>query len=144
MARKDAVRFDLKVDPRRPNDAARFAGTMSGAAGSSSSVQPEDFLTRSLFTITPEMTDDRRPLPMQETPSPALRRYLNPSLMNPTLMSPAEMYVYHDHPHDKPQASDLCPVSIQMQTYRRAGGRGNRRSHFHIASKDHKYGDIIA
>lgn len=103
------------------------------------SVQPEDFLTRSLFTITPEMTDDRRPLPMQETPSPALRRYLNPSLMNPTLMSPAEMYVYHDHPHDKPQASDLCPVSIQMQTYRRAGGRGNRRSHFHIASKDHKY-----
>lgn len=34
MARKDAVRFDLKVDPRRPNDAARFAGTVSGVAGS--------------------------------------------------------------------------------------------------------------
>lgn len=103
------------------------------------SVQPEDFLTRSLFTITPEMTDDRRPLPMQETPSPALRRYLNPSPMNPTPMSPAEMYVYHDHPHDKPQTSSTCPVSIQMQTYRRAGGRGNRRSHFHIASKDQKF-----
>ncbi|KAF4764854.1 hypothetical protein N7455_004743 [Penicillium solitum] len=103
------------------------------------SVQPEDFLTRSLFTITPEMTDDRRPLPMQETPSPALRRYLNPSPMNPTPMSPAEMYVYHDHPHDKPQTSNTCPVSIQMQTYRRAGGRGNRRDHFHIASKDQKY-----
>ncbi|KGO77674.1 hypothetical protein PITC_075000 [Penicillium italicum] len=103
------------------------------------SVQPEDFLTRSLFTITPEMTDDRRPLPMQETPPPALRRYLNPSPMNPTPMSPAEMYVYHDHPHDKPQTSNTCPVSIQMQTYRRAGGRGNRRSHFHIASKDQKY-----
>ncbi|KAK4870576.1 hypothetical protein LT330_004924 [Penicillium expansum] len=102
------------------------------------SVQPEDFLTRSLFTITPEMTDDRRPLPMQETPSPALRRYLNPSPMNPTPMSPAEMYVYHDHPHDKPQNSS-SPVSIQMQTYRRAGGRGNRRSNFHIASKDQKY-----
>ncbi|CAG8020855.1 unnamed protein product, partial [Penicillium nalgiovense] len=102
------------------------------------SVQPEDFLTRSLFTITPEMTDDRRPLPMQETPSPALRRYLNPSPMNPTPMSPAEMYVYHDHPHDKPQASSTCPVSIQMQTYRRAG-RGNRRNHFHIASKEHKF-----
>lgn len=34
MARKDAVRFDLNVDPRRPNDAARFAGTVSGMAGS--------------------------------------------------------------------------------------------------------------
>ncbi|CDM30711.1 hypothetical protein DTO013E5_643 [Penicillium roqueforti] len=103
------------------------------------SVQTEDFLTRSLFTITPEMTDDRRPLPMQETPSPALRRYLNPSPMNPTPMSPAEMYVYHDHPLDKLQTSKTCPVSIQMQTYRRAGGRGNRRSHFHIASKDQKF-----
>ncbi|KAJ5177866.1 uncharacterized protein N7500_000565 [Penicillium coprophilum] len=103
------------------------------------SVQPEDFLTRSLFTITPEMTDDRRPLPMQETPSPALRRYLNPPPMNPTPMSPAEMYVYHDHPDDKPKASSTSPVSIQMQTYRRAGGRGNRRSHFHIASKDQKF-----
>ncbi|KAJ5783002.1 hypothetical protein N7457_004776 [Penicillium paradoxum] len=99
------------------------------------SVQPEDFLTRSLFTITPEMTDDRRPLPMQETPSPALRRYLNPSPMNPTPMSPAEMYVYND-PHDTPHAPGTCPVSIQMQTYRRSGGRGNRKNHFHIASKD--------
>ncbi|KAJ5468918.1 hypothetical protein N7475_006670 [Penicillium sp. IBT 31633x] len=103
------------------------------------SVQPEDFLTRSLFTINPEMTDDRRPLPMQETPSPALRRYLNPSPMNPTPMSPAEMYFYHDHPDDKSKAATTCPVSIQMQTYRRTGGRGNRRSNFHIASKDQKF-----
>jgi hypothetical protein len=98
------------------------------------SVQPEDFLTRSLFTIAPETTDDRRPLPMQETPSPALRRYLNP-----TSISPAEMYVYHDHPHDKQMASGASPVSIQMQTYRRASSRGNRRNHFHIASRDQKF-----
>ncbi|KAJ5120653.1 uncharacterized protein N7515_010041 [Penicillium bovifimosum] len=103
------------------------------------SVQPEDFLTRSLFTITPEMTDDRRPLPMQEAPSPELRRYLNPSPMNPAPMSPAEMYVYHDHPHDTPQPSGTCPVSIQMQTYRRASSRGNRRNNFHIASTEQKY-----
>jgi hypothetical protein len=102
------------------------------------SVQPEDFLTRSLFIITPEMTDDRRPLPMQQTPSPELRRYLNPSPIHPAPMSPAEMYVYHDHPHDTPQSSGTCPVSIQMQTYRRASSRGNRRSNFHIASKEHK------
>lgn len=98
------------------------------------SVQPEDFLTRSLFTIAPETTDDRRPLPMEETPSPALRRYLNP-----TPMSPAEMYVYHDNPHDTQNASGISPVSIQMQTYRRASSRGNRRNHFHIASRDQKF-----
>lgn len=98
------------------------------------SVQPEDFLTRSLFAIAPETTDDRRPLPMEETPSPALRRYLNP-----TPMSPAEMYVYQDHSHDTLGASALCPVSIQMQTYRRSSGRGNRRNHFHIASRDQKF-----
>ena len=34
MARRDAVRFDLKLDPRRPNDADRLAGTVSGVAGS--------------------------------------------------------------------------------------------------------------
>lgn len=98
------------------------------------SMQPEDFLTRSLFAIAPETTDDRRPLPMEETPSPALRRYLNP-----TPMSPAEMYVYKDHRHDTLKASTLCPVSIQMQTYRRSSGRGNRRNHFHIANRDQKF-----
>lgn len=98
------------------------------------SVQPEDFLTRSLFTIAPELTDDRRPLPMQETPSPALRRYLNP-----TPMSPAEMYVYHDHPHATSEAASACPVSIQMQTYRRTGGRSHRRNNFHIASSDKRF-----
>ncbi|RAL13976.1 uncharacterized protein BO97DRAFT_16366 [Aspergillus homomorphus CBS 101889] len=80
------------------------------------SVQPDDFLTRSMFTITPEMTDDRRPPPMCEPPSPALRRYLNPI---PTV-SPAEMYAYQDYPHD--ETAD-CPVSVQMQTYRRSTGK---------------------
>ncbi|KAJ6043697.1 uncharacterized protein N7446_001893 [Penicillium canescens] len=98
------------------------------------SVQPEDFLTRSLFTIAPELTDDRRPLPMQETPSPALRRYLNP-----TPMSPAEMHVYHDHPHETLEAASACSVSIQMQTYRRTGGRSHRRNNFHIASRDKRF-----
>ncbi len=59
------------------------------------SVRPDDFLTRSLFSITPELTDDRRPLPLSGPPSPALRRYLNP-----ITLSPAEMHVYSDHPHD--------------------------------------------
>lgn len=86
------------------------------------SVQPDDFLTRSLFTITPELTDDRRPLPMKEPPSPALRRYLNP-----ITVSPAEMHIYHEYPHDPTGPPNKCPVSIQMQTYRRSGGRARRK-----------------
>jgi hypothetical protein len=95
------------------------------------SVQSEDFLTRSLFTITPELTDDRRPLPMNEPPSPALRRYLNP-----VNGSPAEMYVYHEHPHDVPNKSRKCPVSIQMQTYHRSGGNGNQKGGFSVVTTD--------
>lgn len=92
------------------------------------SVQPDDFLTRSLFTITPELTDDRRPPPMDEPPSPALRRYFNP-----IIVSPAEMHIYQEHPHGAAETSRKCPVSIQMQTYRRSGGRSSRKRAFHLA-----------
>ncbi|KAE8392767.1 hypothetical protein BDV23DRAFT_150385 [Aspergillus alliaceus] len=91
------------------------------------SVQPDDFLTRSLFTITPKMTDDRRPPPMHEPPSPALRRYFNP-----VTVSPAEIYAYQEHPHEFLDTSN-CPVSVQMQTYHRSGKRGSRRSGFHLS-----------
>ncbi|KAL2864699.1 uncharacterized protein BJX67DRAFT_201806 [Aspergillus lucknowensis] len=91
----------------------------------SPSVQPDDFLTRSLFSITPEMTDDRRPPPMNDTPSPALRRYLNP-----IMVSPAEMYSYQDLPHE-PVNPRNSPISVQMQTYNRSGVRGSRRGGVH-------------
>ncbi|CAG8134010.1 unnamed protein product [Penicillium salamii] len=128
FGRFGAIKSNLTASLRAIKSAAQTVSTFA-----TPSVQPEDFLTRSLFTIAPETTDDRRPLPMEETPSPALRRYLNP-----TPISPAEMYVYHDYPHT-PKASGISPVSIQMQTYRRSGGRGNRRNHFHIASRDQKF-----
>ncbi|RAO69912.1 uncharacterized protein BHQ10_005924 [Talaromyces amestolkiae] len=85
------------------------------------SVRPDDFLTRSLFSITPELTDDRRPLPLSGPPSPALRRYLNP-----ITLSPAEMHVYSDHPHDMLPGINSCPVSIQMQTYSQSGSVDNK------------------
>ncbi|KAE8407995.1 hypothetical protein BDV37DRAFT_206515 [Aspergillus pseudonomiae] len=91
------------------------------------SVQPDDFLTRSLLTITPKMTDDRRPPPMNEPPSPALRRYFNP-----VTVSPAEIYAYQEHPHENLDTSN-CPVSVQMQTYHRSGKRGSRKSRFHLS-----------
>ena len=92
------------------------------------SVQPDDFLTRSLFTINPELTDDRRPPPMDEPPSPALRRYFNP-----IIVSPAEMHIYNERPHEAVDASRNCPVSIQMQTYNRSGSRKSRKHGFHLA-----------
>ncbi|RAL00897.1 uncharacterized protein BO80DRAFT_434967 [Aspergillus ibericus CBS 121593] len=106
------------------------SAAQSVSAFATPSVQPDDFLTRSLFTITPEMTDDRRPPPMNEPPSPALRRYLNP-----ITVSPAEMYAYQEYPHE-PLDTHNCPVSVQMQTYHRSGRRGSRRSGFHLARSE--------
>lgn len=129
---RSSFKSNLTASLRAIKSAAQSVSTFA-----TPSVQPEDFLTRSLFTITPELTDDRRPSPMHNPPSPALRRYLNP-----TPISPAEMYVYHDHPHETSEASRACPVSIQMQTYRRSRGRGHRRNHFHVVTpktRDHFY-----
>ncbi|KAL5051839.1 hypothetical protein BDW71DRAFT_169620 [Aspergillus fruticulosus] len=98
----------------------------------SPSLQPDDFLTRSLFTITPGMTDDRRPPPMDETPSPALRRYLNP-----IMVSPAEMYSFQDQPHESFDSHN-CPISVQMQTYHRQGSRGSRVGRFHFSSSKNR------
>lgn len=122
---KSSFKSNLTASLRAIKSAAQSVSTFA-----TPSVQPEDFLTRSLFTITPELTDDRRPPPMRDPPSPALRRYLNP-----TPVSPAEMCVYHDHPHDPTESSQACAVSIQMQTYRRSRGRGHKRNHFHVVSQ---------
>ena len=129
---RSSFKSNLTASLRAIKSAAQSVSTFA-----TPSVQPEDFLTRSLFTITPELTDDRRPPPMQTPPSPALRRYLNP-----TPMSPADMCVYHDHPHETAESARACPVSIQMQTYRRSRGRGHRRNNFHVISpknRDHYY-----
>lgn len=57
---------------------------------------PEDFLYRSDFTFAPGLTDDKRPPPSVEQPSPELRRYLNPP---PTSqISPADFHVWHEAP----------------------------------------------
>lgn len=124
FARFGSFKSNLTASLRAIKSAAQTV-----SAFTTPSVQPDDFLTRSLFTITPELTDDRRPPPMDEPPCPALRRYLNP-----IIVSPAEMHIYHDeHPHGAAEASRKCPVSIQMQTYRRSGGRSNRKRAFHLA-----------
>lgn len=121
---KSTFKSNLTASLRAIQSAAQTVSTFA-----TPSIQSDDFLTRSLFTITPQLTDDRRPLPMLETPSPALRRYLNP-----TRVSPAEMYVYHDCPHDPPNMSRLCHVSIQLQTYSASGAPRNRSPGFRIVA----------
>lgn len=117
-----SFKSNLTASLRAIKSAAQTVSTFA-----SPSVQPEDFLTRSLFNIAPEMTDDRRPPPMNEPPSPALRRYLNP-----IQVSPSEMYAYQDYPHETLDSRN-CPVSIQLQTYHRSGGHGDRKGRFRLA-----------
>ncbi|EEQ90077.1 hypothetical protein RJZ56_006485 [Blastomyces dermatitidis] len=76
------------------------------------SVRSEDFLTRSFFSFSPELTDDKHPVPMKNPPSPALRRYLNP-----LTISAADIHIYSESPRGTPVQPLRCTASIQMQTY---------------------------
>lgn len=71
--------------------------------------QRDDYLASSLLSMSPQLTDERRPLPSTNVPDPALRRYLNP-----TIMSPAELYF-----HQPRLSRHVYTASIQMQTVRR-------------------------
>lgn len=73
-------------------------------------VHCDDYIARSLLSISPQFTDERRPLPSADVPDPALRRYLNP-----ITVSPAEMHFHHDQ-----LSGSYCTASIQLQPYRRA------------------------
>ena len=75
------------------------------------SIQPDEFLSHSVFDIQPSMTDDRRPPPSDGPPSPALRRYLNPDYSHHP-DSPAQLHFWLDHrsssapPSPKSKSSD--------------------------------------
>ncbi|KAL5341557.1 hypothetical protein BJX70DRAFT_40672 [Aspergillus crustosus] len=124
--RLGAFKSNLTASIRAIKSAAQSVSTFASPL-----VQTDDFLTRS-FTITPKMTDDRRPPPMDDTPSPALRRYLNP-----IMVSPAEMYSFHDQPHESLD-SQTCPISVQMQTYHRWGSRGSRKDRFRLSKSKNR------
>ncbi|KAG7290730.1 hypothetical protein NEMBOFW57_000733 [Staphylotrichum longicolle] len=103
---KFAFKSNLTASLRALRQAARSFSNLNF-----SSIPPEDFLTRSLLTIDPQVpyTDERRPPPLEEEPTAALRRYLNPT-------TTARL--------EKPQATAPVPAlrtftaSIQMQTYK--------------------------
>ncbi|KAI9820979.1 MAG: hypothetical protein M1832_003451 [Thelocarpon impressellum] len=84
--------------------ALRSAALSISTLTSTPFVAPDDFLTRSI-----PYTDERRPLPLDHAPTPALRRYLNPTPSStptppPTILS---------HIARPPRVT----ASIQLQTY---------------------------
>ncbi|KAK6521056.1 hypothetical protein TWF506_001289 [Arthrobotrys conoides] len=69
--------------------------------------QPDDFLTRSILSISPQYnTDEKRPK-FSDVPTPALRRYLNPS---PKTFS-RELGQFTDR-------NESISASIQLETYK--------------------------
>ncbi|KAL6248291.1 hypothetical protein RBB50_004546 [Rhinocladiella similis] len=75
------------------------AQTVSNIASTPPLVQPDEFLSKSIFDFQPSLTDDRRPPPSDEPPSAALRRYLNPHAFV-AADSPAQLHFWLDEKPD--------------------------------------------
>ncbi|KAI1501000.1 hypothetical protein F5X99DRAFT_219454 [Biscogniauxia marginata] len=108
MPLKSVFKSNLTASLRALRSAARSLSTFT-----TSSIHPDDFLTRSILTIDPRVpfTDERRPPVLEEEPSEAMRRYLNPtSSLRPDSRTPAPIRSY--------------TASIQMQTYKVRRSKG--------------------
>lgn len=121
--RRPSFRSNLTASIRAIKSAAQ---TVSSLASSSHAIDADDFITRSIFSFAPQLTDDKRPLPSNEPPSPALRRYLNPRSTLPEVSSPAELCSFSETPRsphpgtgDSQEGHTLSPRSsgtaIQLQ-----------------------------
>ncbi|KAI9831318.1 MAG: hypothetical protein M1819_005092 [Sarea resinae] len=105
QTRSKSIKSNLTASFRALKSAARSLSNFTAPA-----IQPDDFLTRSILSFAPEFTDERRPpLPLAETPTPALRRYWNPS--NAGLREQQWRTTDRDR--------DPCTAMIQLQTYQR-------------------------
>ncbi|KAI1281241.1 hypothetical protein F5Y07DRAFT_290851 [Xylaria sp. FL0933] len=109
---RSVFKSNLTASLRALRSAARTLSTFT-----TSSIPPDDFLTRSILTIDPRVpfTDERRPPVLEEEPSEAMRRYLNPSS------------------NIRPEVRGSSPIrsytaSIQMQTYKVQRSRGVPRA----------------
>ncbi|KAH6624704.1 hypothetical protein B0J18DRAFT_367200 [Chaetomium sp. MPI-SDFR-AT-0129] len=104
---RSAFKSNLTASLRALRQAARSFSNLNF-----SSIPPEDFLTRSILTIDPQVpyTDERRPPPLEEEPTAALRRYLNPTTTARLEKPPAPIVAS--------PALRTFTASIQMQTYK--------------------------
>lgn len=104
----------MNTTPRRSvfksNLTASLKALKAAAKSFSSMTTPmlsaDDFLTRSIVAIDPRIpfTDERMPPRLHDDPTPALRRYLNPTT--------------HRTPESQTLKGAKCTASIQMQTYK--------------------------
>jgi len=114
---KSAFKSNLTASLRALRSAARSLSALN-----LTSIPPEDFLTRSILTLDPQVpfTDERRPPPLEEEPTAALRRYLNPTTS-----------VRLEQPSAATPTPKAFTASIQMQTYKihraRSGSSGSGR-----------------
>ncbi|KAK4194147.1 hypothetical protein QBC40DRAFT_291316 [Triangularia verruculosa] len=104
---KAAFKSNLTASLRALRQAAKSFSNLNFT-----SIPPEDFLTRSILTIDPQVpyTDERRPPPLEEEPTAALRRYLNPTT---TVRLGKQQVTIASGP-----ALRTFTASIQMQTYK--------------------------
>ena len=102
------LKSNLSASIARIRSAARSFTNFTAPA-----ISRDEYLTRSLLSISPPFTDERRPSPTQDPPDPALRRYLNPPNF-----SASELHTHHDRPQS-PSNHDRCTASIQLQSYKR-------------------------
>ena len=114
---RSSFKSNLTASFRKIRSAAQSFSTFTAPA-----VPPDDYLSRSLLSISPQFTDERRPLPSDETPDPALRRYLNP-----ITISPSEFHHHLEEESSSSSQSD-CKASVQLQTYHRKKGGSEKAS----------------
>ncbi len=102
---KSAFKSNLTASLRALKSAAKSISTLNFP-----SIPPEDFLTRSILTLDPQVpyTDERRPS-LEVEPTAAVRRYLNPTtsvrLEQPLIVASVPI-------------AKTFTASIQMQTYK--------------------------
>ncbi|KFY48704.1 hypothetical protein V495_01123 [Pseudogymnoascus sp. VKM F-4514 (FW-929)] len=106
LRQKSAFKSNLTASLRALRSAAKSISNMTAPM-----ITPDDFLTRSIISIDPKVpfTDERMPPRLDKMPTPALRRYLNP-----TTNAPIEAHVHASRPQT---TCSECTASIQMETY---------------------------
>lgn len=110
---KIAFKSNITSSLRALRNAARSLSSKNMPA-----IPPEDFLARSLFTLEPNVpfTDERMPPSLDEEPSAAVRRYLNPT--QTARLESQGANAAHD-------SRSSYTASIQMQTYKVQRSKGS-------------------
>ena len=102
-----SLKSSLSASLRALKSAAEAISNNIATSSPSPSMQPDDF---AIFAIRPSLTDDRRPPPSSDLPSPALRRYLNPLPPSTSPESPLHLHFWHEDRHVKPTQSQSVVV----------------------------------